>query len=507
MTGNRFALLASIALSVSACSDESFTIVTVDARPAVVGATNLRVSLSNSGSMRSDDLELASDAVFPVTFSISTPGRSGDLGITVEGIDRDGLTIGRGTTDAKVADPTAEVLLDTTDFVVNDDFEGDQEPDDDYEAHGFQIASATDSTWMVSYVDRNGGGYRIAGRKFDNLGQAVETRASASDRSFTLNTSPTDGTATPASATAGTSSIAVWDFAEPVPSTATGIACRSIDGTGMLSTVQAMPNLDQGTDVVAAAPLSNQNFAVAWGSYSTTATIRAAVLKPDCSVLTGSTITLSTGPSSDFPRRPSVAANNGKVMYAWWLDGNVHVRVTDNSNAMASTDTQFLPRTATQEIDAVRVTPLLDGFAVFVRWGVGTASGDKPRIDMYRTGPTGAVMGQAVTVTMKTTTMEFDNPQAFGVAERSDGVLFVTWHACGDDGDGQGCAVYGRALDSAGAPLTDEMLIPTTTIGDQTGPSVAALGTDAFVVVWRDTSGQQPDTSMAAARARIVYVP
>ncbi|HEY4182862.1 MAG TPA: hypothetical protein VGM90_38830 [Kofleriaceae bacterium] len=499
-------LLAS-ALLLSACSDTSFTIVTVDARPAVVGATSLRVTLSNGGSMRSDDFPLDTDQSLPLTFSISAPSRSGDLGITVEGVDRDDLVVGRGTTTAKVADPTATVLLDTTDFVVNDDVEGDQEPDDDYEAHGFQIASASDGTWLVSYVDQSGGGYRIAGRKFDSLGQPAETRAAAGTRSFTLNSSPTESTATPAIATAGTSAIAVWDFSEPSPSTVTGIACRSIDADGMLSTAQVAPNLDSGTDVVTTTALSNENFAVTWGNFTTQQAIRAMIVKPDCTVLTGSTITLSTGPATDNPRRPAVASNNGKIMYAWWVDGNVHVRVTDNSNGNASTDTQFLPKTATQEIDSVRVAPLLDGFAVFVRWGVGTAPGDKPRIDMYKTGPTGAVIGQAINVTTKTTTVEFDNPQAFGVAERSDGVLFVTWHACGDDGDGQGCGVFGRALDSSGAPLTDELRIPTTTVGDQTGPSVAPLGTDAFVVTWRDASAQQPDASMHAARARILYVP
>jgi hypothetical protein len=496
----RLVLLAS-AIALSGCSDDSFTIVTVDARPAVVGSTDLRVTLSNGGSMRTDELDIASDQGFPLTFSLSAPGRSGDLGITVEGVDRDGLVVGRGTGTAKVGDKTASVQLDTTDFVVNDDVEGDQEPDDDYEAHGFQIASASDSTWMVSYVDQSGGGYRIAARKFDQFGQPVETRASAGTRSFTLNSSATDITATPAIATAGTSSIAVWDFAEPDPGTMTGIACRSIDSMGMLSTAQAQPSLDDFTDVVATTTLSNQNFAVTWSNFTTQQSIRAMILKPDCTVLTGSTITLSTGPATDLPRRPSVAANNGKIMYAWWLDGNVHVRVTDNSNGNASADTQFLPKTGTQEIDAVRVTPLLDGFAVFVRWGPDTNNA-QGRIDMYRTGPTGAVI-----VTNRTRTVEFDNPQAFGVAERSDGVLFVTWHACGEDGDDQGCGVYGRALDPMGMPLTDELLIPTTTLGDQTGPSVAALGADAFVLTWRDSSAQQPDASMAAARARIIYVP
>jgi hypothetical protein len=493
-----------LALGGGACSDDSFTIVTLTARPAVVGITRMRVTLANSGSMRTDELDVPSDATLPLTFSISAPGRSGALDITVEGVDRDDLVVGRGTAQAMVSDPTASVLLDTTDFVVNDDVEADQEPDDDYEAHGFQLASASDNTWILTYVDETGGGYRIAARKFDDLGQPVETRASASDRSFTLNSSPTDTTATPAIATAGTSSIAVWDYAEPFPGTAAGISCRSIDANGTLSAAEASVSADSGTDVVTATPLSNQNFAVTWGNFSTQQSIRAAIVKPDCTTV-GSVVTVSTGPSADNPRRPSVASNNGKIMYAWWLDGDVHVRIADNSNVFSTADLVFLPKSATEEVASVRVAPLLDGFAVFVRWAASAMDASPGRIDMYKTSATGAIMGQAITVATKTNS-DFGTAQAFGVAERSDGVLFVTWHACGEDGDGQGCAVYGRAIDPSGMPLTDEMLIPTTTTGDQTGPSVAALGADAFVVAWRDASAQQPDPSLAAARARIVYV-
>jgi hypothetical protein len=55
-------------------------------------------------------------------------------------------------------------------------------------------------------------------------------------------------------------------------------------------------------------------------------------------------------------------------------------------------------------------------------------------------------------------------------------------------------------------PLGAEITVPTTTVGDQTKPSVAALPGDAFAVIWRDDSAQAPDTSGSAVRARIVYI-
>ena len=81
----------------------------------------------------------------------------------------------------------------------------------------------------------------------------------------------------------------------------------------------------------------------------------------------------------------------------------------------------------------------------------------------------------------------------------------VVWHACRENGDGNGCGVFGRALRADGTPAGDELVIATTTNGDQTNPSVAALPGDAFAVVWKDDSGAAPDISGSAVRARIVY--
>jgi hypothetical protein len=80
----------------------------------------------------------------------------------------------------------------------------------------------------------------------------------------------------------------------------------------------------------------------------------------------------------------------------------------------------------------------------------------------------------------------------------------VTWHSCLTNGDGSGCGVWGRAFRENGTPVGEEFLIPTTTTGDQSSPSVAPLA-DAFVVVWKDDSAQAPDVAGSAIRGRIIY--
>jgi hypothetical protein len=47
-------------------------------------------------------------------------------------------------------------------------------------------------------------------------------------------------------------------------------------------------------------------------------------------------------------------------------------------------------------------------------------------------------------------------------------------------------------------------MIPTTTSGDQTGPSVIAVGS-TFVVGWTDDSRSPPDTQGMSVRARVLY--
>ncbi|MGE0396086.1 MAG: hypothetical protein AB7T06_05095 [Kofleriaceae bacterium] len=504
---SRPALLALACGGLGACGGpetvQAYTVVTVDGVPAVHDVNLLRVTLSNSGSERTD--ELVFTGAFPFTFSVSAPEREGELGIQIDAFDDNDFIVGQGSTTAQIDDPAASVMLDSTDFVVNTDFAGDQYPSDDYEAHGFQVAAGSDGTWTAAYRDACTQPCNMFARRFDVTGKPVSTRAAAGINGFPMNSNPADFPSTPAIATAGPATLEVWDFSEPSPSTVDGVACRSLDTQGNPTPNQLNISTDPSTDVVSITPLSNMNFAVAWNSFMMTNTIRAAIVRPDCTVLTGpvNVSTVTTGG----PRKASVASNptSNKIMYAWVLSGSVRVRIASLTNAFDIGDTEFLPPTATEIVEHARVAPLGDGFAILVRWTLSTGFEGPGRIELYRTNAAGAVIGSPTLVTTKSGT-DFQSSEAFGVATSASGKLFVTWHACEANGDGQGCGVYGRAFNSDGTPASDEMTIPTTIVGDQTNPSVAALPNDAFAVVWRDDSMQAPDTAGSAIRARIVYI-
>jgi hypothetical protein len=493
-----FLLLAAL----GACAgEEDYIIVTVDGRAAVHDIKTLKVTLSNAGTMRTDDLPFGEQQL-PVTFSVSAPGRTGELGVTVEGIDKDGLLVGIGAATSTLDLPTANILLDSADFVINTDYAENQFPSDDYEAHGFQVSAAPDgSTWTAAYRDSCSSPCNMFARRFDKAGRPVQTKVAASANGFPMSTTPTTSISTPAIATAGNNTIEAWDFNDPTATTTTvGIACRALDATGQANTDQVTIATDPSSDVVAVAPLANGNFAVAWGAFISTGVVRSAVVRSDCVLLAGPS-TVSTTASA---RKITVATLGTSVMYAFVIDGGVRVRFGNTSNVFTTpTDLQFLPRTATESVESVRVAQLGTGFAVVVRWAVTGALNGPGRIELYRTNATGAMLGSPVLVSNKSGS-DAGSSEAFGVAARSDGVLMVTWHSCLTNGDGSGCGVWGRAFRENGTPVGDEFLIPTTTAGDQSNPSVAPLG-DAFVVVWKDDSAQAPDVAGSSIRGRIIY--
>ncbi len=75
------------------------------------------------------------------------------------------------------------------------------------------------------------------------------------------------------------------------------------------------------------------------------------------------------------------------------------------------------------------------------------------------------------------------------VAMHANGSFVATWHSYDPDGSGYG--VYARRFDSEGTPLGTDILVPTTTVGDQVNPTVAVRADGGFLIAWNsaDTNG------------------
>jgi hypothetical protein len=489
-----------LAMSAAACgSSEHFTVVTVNARPAVHGATKLEVTLQTDTNQQMDTFELGAHAL-PVTFSVSGPGHTGMLAVTIDAKDDNDVLVGRGTTQAMFSDDAANVMLDSADFVVNTDFPDDEFLSNDFEANGFQMAATADNVWIATFRNSCSSPCNMFGRRFDDSGNAVSSGLAAGTNAFAITTSLSDGTPTPAVAAAGMSYLAVWDFDDATAMTQ-GVACRAIDKDGNGSAQQLQVAGDTGTDVVSTTALSNGNYAVTWNAIITDGVVRAAIIRPDCTVANAAT-TVSQTPGS-FAHRQTVSANGSLVMYAWIVNGALHVRIGNNANAFSTADTLLLSPAVNEEIGYVRLAPLGAGWAMFVRRDqtAGTGPG---RIELYTVSGVGTVTSGPTLITDKAGS-DFDSARSFGVAARGDGIILAVWHACGTNGDGDGCGVFGQVVSPTGMLVGTPFNLATTTKADQRDPSVTALS-DKFVAGWADNSGTFPDVVGFAVRARILYI-
>ena len=475
-------------------------VVTVEAQPSVHDAKTLHVTLANAGGTVSQDLDLGAHA-FPVTFGVQATGRTGDLAIAVDALDQNMLVVGRGAGTSAVTDPAATVKLEGADFVVNTEFADDQLATSDFETYGFQLGATADGSWLASYHGTCSAPCNMFGRRFDATGKPLTSEVAASTNAFPITTTLTSGSPNTAIATTGSSTLALWDFQDSVANTS-GVACRSFDAQGNATPTQTQISSDAGTDVVGAATLSNSNVAVSWVASLTTTSIRGAIVQPDCTRVLGP-FTVNTT-TTGFIHRPTLGVSGDVLMYAWIVDGTARFHVGTNGGSFPGPDAVLLAATATEQVEQVRIAPFAGAFAVAVRWGPLTGAGQS-RIEVYKADKTGKLMGTPTVVT-SVAIPDFETVNSFGLAPRADGALLVVWHECNGGGDGNGCGVFGRVLRPSGVPVGDKIVIPTTTLNDQTTPSAVALP-GAWAVSWTDKSAAEPDHSGLAVRARIFAPP
>jgi hypothetical protein len=226
------------------------------------------------------------------------------------------------------------------------------------------------------------------------------------------------------------------------------------------------------------------------------------VAKPDCSTLQVNPVNVTPTVATLGHRRSHVAANGAGMLFVWVADNEVRVRSATNNLSTLGTELRAVAKTTSLEVDHVRVVPYGTGYALGVRWAAvdGTSPG---KIEVYKLDATGNVVGTPTLITDKSGS-DFASDKGFGMAARSDGALMVVWHTC-SSGPGS-CDVLGRILRPTGVPVGEEILLPTSTGSDQVNPSVVALD-GAFVAAWNDSSQLDPDKSMSAVRARILYPP
>ena len=376
------------------------------------------------------------------------------------------------------------------DFVVNTTYAGDQFLTNDFETVGLQLAATSTNLWTVAFRDTCTT-CTIYGRRFDLNGNpmAVLLGGGGTDQ-WPWSVSSTTNSAIPALAASDTTTVALWDLPD-------GVACRPVDNAGNPASWVRIGT--DPADVVAVTALADGNFLATWQAFLTSATaVRAAIVRPDCTTLVDP-YTVSTTTGATGAHRAQAAVNGTTVLYAWIVDGSVHVRTGLADGSLPGADTTLLAKQTTMDAAYVRVVPSGTGFALVVRWA-DPSGALKGHIDLYQVSASGTLDG-ASGVIASSVGSDFASNKAFGLARAYDDLLMVVWHDC-PAGPGS-CDVFGAL--TYGSASGSAFKVPYSSAGDQTNPSVIAMN-DYYVITWNDTSGSPPDTSGLAVRAQIMYV-
>ncbi|MCB9378348.1 MAG: hypothetical protein H6511_06240 [Holophagales bacterium] len=191
---------------------------------------------------------------------------------------------------------------------------------------------------------------------------------------------------------------------------------------------------------------------------------------------------------------PAVASRNDQFQAVWASqskDGNgfgVVLRLFDGSggpvNGPHGGEIVVNQTTAGNQIDPAIAA---GGAQLVVVWtGPNPASPSQTEVWARRYG----LDGQALSSELRANATSSGNQSQPSVAVADDGSFLVAWTA--DQGDGSGYGVFARRFDAAGNATTGDLVVPTTTLYDQSTPSVAALSTGGWVVAWTSYLQETP---------------
>lgn len=204
---------------------------------------------------------------------------------------------------------------------------------------------------------------------------------------------------------------------------------------------------------------------------------------------------------------PSIPAIAGGRFAVVWIDSDndsskgATVRGQIFSSTGSKNGPEFLVASNHAPQHIPRITGLAFGDFVVV-WTadkmIGDNSGYAIRAQIFNSN--GSKTGNEILV--NTTTAR--NQSSPSVAADGIGRFMVTWTDDSESGgDTSGYAVRGQMFYSTGNKQGNEFLVNTTTAGNQCTPLVAASSVGYFMVVWNDDSQSGGDTSGCAVRGQV----
>lgn len=525
----RLLALATMLVISAACGDDTAIVVTVDARDQVLGTASIQVTAINDGESDSQRFSVGSRD-YPLTFSVTVGGRSGDIDIEVVALDEAQLARGVGTVTGTILDGAQielDVLLDPADFVVNTSTVGSQKSVFKNARNGRQLGvNSGTGEFFVPFVDdcsQSAMECNIYGRLFDQLGAPRVNETGGDSNEFQVNLEDEVFGSVPAIAVGAASELVVFElFSNDVDDIRAVLLNESGGHITPLETVVVSGAMLRPSDPDCGA-LANSEYVVVWSQVAGGGReIRGRLLGTDgLPIING-----ITGDALEFPisetlgvtfNNPNVFAtgNDREFAVVWEGEDNVFIKFFDNAGLPASTEFQVTAFPAGGTVFGPKVQILGDGNAI-VTWGVHVAGDVDLERGAHQIGKFSAVSGAALVnpITVSGPLLEEPPPNGEPLPPFSSpalagktGEIAVTWHECLDiDGALKDCDVFAQLFDEELSAVGPPVVANTTLDRNQESPSIEP-GPEGYVTVWTDESLQEPDTSLASVRARVLFFP
>lgn len=157
------------------------------------------------------------------------------------------------------------------------------------------------------------------------------------------------------------------------------------------------------------------------------------------------------------------------------LESRVLLSASPGVEALVNTTIAGTQRTHTQGGRSIDVAA---DDSYVVTWSSTTGDGSGWGVFARRFDANGNALGGEIAV--NTTTANDQNNSA--VAVRDDGSFVITWQSRLQDGNALG--IYAQQFDSTGAKVGGEILVNTTTVGNQQLPAIDILDGGGFAITW-----------------------
>ena len=489
-------LLVGVGVMGIACGDTSAVVVDISARSTVHPIAELRVRVADEGGAQaSDNYSILGDEL-PLSLTVDTSGRGGALTVTIDAYDADGYMVGGGVGAATIpnsGDESLALRLDPSEITVNTTYAGTQDLAYDSPAFaGRQLAAAEDGSFLVVW----GSVDMAMGRLFGPDSRPRVNNSTMNDHEFTLPLSPVvaetqfwpsvthgpDGYLVAWAETGFEAGMAIWSQ-----------ALTNADATRLGGGGESNVSGGDGECFPSAVPLVGGGYVVLWvrSSFSCEAGELRGLALDDEGLPDFDELDITTAPGSNDAYPHGAALASGGFVVVWQRSaGDVFARIFSAAGTPRGGELAIATGAGTDGLPFVVATST--GFAIaWLR--------DGTRVMLQRFDDGGVALAEPVEVAVVSGS-EDSRPV---VAVRSgDGAFGVAWAA---ENGAHELDVWFRLLAADGSALGPARVVPNTSTGNQSTPTVAAIIEDAFVVIWADDSAIGPDGDATAVKMRVIY--